>query len=71
MNLLYKNKAKEASNKGAEVLDVPISVGDTAKIYYRGYTVDEEGREWEVAVASNMLGDYFSLGIGSLSFISG
>lgn len=71
MNLLYKNKAKEASNKGAEVLDVPISVGDTAKIYYRGYTVDEEGREWEVAGASNMLGDYFSLGIGSLSFISG
>jgi len=71
MNLLYKNKAKEASNKGAEVTDVPVSVGDTVKIYYRGYTVDENGREHEVSGASNMTGEYHSLGIGSLSFISG
>ncbi len=71
MNLLYRNKAEEASNKGAEVFDVPVSIGDTVKIYYRGYTVDESGREHEVEGASNMLESYYSLGIGSTSFISG
>ena len=71
MNLLYKNRAKEASNKGAEVTDVPVSVGDTVKIYYRGYTVDENGRENEVAGTSNMTGEYHSLDIGSLSTVIG
>ena len=71
MNLLYKNKAKEASYKGAEMTDVPVGVGDTVKIYYRGYTIAADGREEEIDGASNMTGDYHSLGIGSLSFISG
>ena len=71
MSLLYKNKSKEASYKGADQFNIPVSVGDTVQIYYRGYTVSEDGREIEFEGGSNMTGSYYSLGIGSLSFIEG
>lgn len=71
MALLYKSRSDLPSNKGAEMYKVPISVGDTVGIYYRGYTVDENGVESDIDGASNMLGEIYKLGIGSLSFIPG
>lgn len=69
MNLLYQNRT--ASDTPAEEKTVPVSIGDKAMIYYRGYTVDERGIETEVDGASNMTGSYHELEIGSLSFIKG
>ncbi|MBE6645618.1 MAG: hypothetical protein E7612_09650 [Ruminococcaceae bacterium] len=71
MSLLYKNKSEDASYKGADQFDIPVSVGDTVNIYYRGYMVSEDGREVDFEGGSNMTGSYYSLGIGSLSFIEG
>ena len=72
MNLQYKNRAKEASYDGGNVTSIPISVGDTGYIYYRGYTVDENGRESDISGATNFGSDKpDDLGIGSLSFVPG
>ena len=71
MALLYKSRADLPSNKGAEMYKVPISVGDTVGIYYRGYTVDSNGVEEDIDGASNILGEIYKLGIGSTSFIPG
>ncbi len=71
MALLYQNRSEEPTDKGAEKFRVPVSIGDTVYIYYRGYTVDGNGYEQEIAGADNMLSDYATLGIGSLSFVSG
>jgi FKBP-type peptidyl-prolyl cis-trans isomerase (trigger factor) len=71
MALLYKSRADLPSNKGAEMYKVPISVGDTVGIYYRGYTVDSDGIEHDIDGVSNLLGDIEKLGIGSMAFIPG
>ena len=72
MNLQYKNKAKEASYDGGNVTSVPITVGDKVYIYYRGYTVDENGVETDVVGATNFTSDSEEvLEIGSLTFVKG
>jgi FKBP-type peptidyl-prolyl cis-trans isomerase (trigger factor) len=71
MGLLYKYRVLKEEDKGANVLNVPISVGDTAYIYYRGYTVDESGIERDIKGGSNLLGSIYALGVGSLGFIPG
>lgn len=72
MNLLYKNKASTPSYSGADMYTKPITVGDTAYLYYRGYTVDESGKKTYIDGASNFFStDPYELGIGSLAFIPG
>ena len=71
MALLYQNRDKEPQYNGGNVTNLPISVGDKVHFYYRGYTVDETGRETDLENASNLLGDISTLEIGSLSFIPG
>lgn len=71
MNLLYKNRAEDPEEKGAEKYMVPIDIGHKVGLYYRGYTVDDEGNEIEIEGGSNLLGDIYYLEIGSLSFING
>ena len=72
MNLLYKNKASSPSYSGADMYSKPITVGDTAYLYYRGYTVDEDGNRTYVSNSSNFFSSTpHELGIGSLSFIPG
>ena len=68
MGLLSANRASSPSNKGAKMFKVPVSVGDNVYIYYRGYTVDENGVETEVDNTSNLLGSEYKLTVGSLSF---
>ncbi len=71
MNLRYKNRSKEPEEKGAEKYMVPIDVGHKVGVYYRGYTIDDEGNEVEIEGCSNLLGDIYYLEIGSLSFMNG
>ncbi len=72
MSLLYKNRDEDAQYNGANVLNVPITVGDTVYLYYRGYTVGEDGREQDIEGASNFSSSsLYALDIGSLTFIPG
>lgn len=71
MALLYQNRDKAPQYNGGNVTNLPITVGDKVHFYYRGYTVDENGRETDVKNASNLLGTISTLEIGSLSFIPG
>ena len=70
--VLVENRAKEASYKGANVTSLPVSLGDTVYIYYRGYTVDEDGKETDIPKASNFTSETEdTLDIGSMTFIAG
>lgn len=69
--LLYSEREKEAEYDGAGMLNIPITVGDEARIYYRGYTIDEEGNEVEIDRGNNMTGEIAKLAIGSGSFVPG
>ena len=72
MNLRYKNRNTTALYDGAGRTDIAITVGDAAYIKYRGYTLDENGVEWDIDNASSITSSSFdSLSIGSLSFIQG
>ncbi len=71
MGLLTTNRDSDAEEGGAKKFRVPITVADDVYIYYRGYTVDENGVETEVENASNFLGKEHKLTVGSLSFIEG
>ena len=57
--------------------DTLITVGDVVNLYYRGYTVDEEGERNYMDGMSNLIGSTYStmkaysLSIGGDSFISG
>ena len=72
MSLRYQNRKTPLHNGGNILnLNLPINAGDTVKIYYRGYTVDGEGVETNIAGACNFSGSASSLCIGSLGFIPG
>ena len=72
MKLLYDNRSEDAVDDGETKISIPISVGDLAYIYYRGYTVDEDGNQVDIANTSNFLDtDPGELEIGSGSFIPG
>ncbi len=71
MNLLYKNRADKAEYNGGNVTNLPISVGDTVWLYYRGYTLGEDGRQYDIDGACNFFIGLSSLGIGSLEFVPG
>ena len=47
----------DPENKGAFNSQKPLSLGDEVKIYYRGYTIDENGRQKEFAGSSNFASD--------------
>ena len=51
--LLTSNKNKEALYDGAYVTNLPMTLGDIAYIWYRGYTVDENGVETDFAGGTN------------------
>lgn len=71
MSFLYQNRDKTPQYNGGNVINLPITVGDKVHFYYRGYTVDENGRQIEVEGSSNLFGDIATLEIGSLYFIPG
>lgn len=67
----HKNTGK-VLNDGYYVRSEPIHAGDKAYIWYRGYTLDENGVATEIDSASNMAdADPKELVIGSGSFVPG
>lgn len=71
LNLLYENRAEKPKYDGANVTNLPITVGDRVHLYYRGYTVDENGNQTELPNASNLFSEMAVLDIGALEFIPG
>lgn len=71
MGLLTANRASEAKDGGGKMFQVPVTLADEVYIYYRGYTVDENGVETDIENASNFLGKEYKLTVGSLSFAEG
>lgn len=72
--LLVKNKDKNALFGGASVrpLNYTIKLGDVVNIWYRGYSVDENGVKTEIPGADNFKsGKAEALEIGSGKFIDG
>ena len=71
-SLRYQNK-KGALHNGGNVINLnqPIDAGDTVKIYYRGYTVDDAGKENAFGGGCNFTSTPYALGIGSLGFVTG
>jgi len=65
MQTLYKHREREAQNPGKTV---PLTIGDKLKVWYRGYYINDEGREEELPGLSNMTSQSpYDLGIGSAS----
>ncbi len=69
--LLVANKSKDPLHDGAFVTNLPMSLGDVAYIWYRGYTVDENGVETDFEGGSNFSSQIAELELGSGSFIPG
>ena len=70
--LLTQNKEEKPKYNGLGMVSVPITIGDVVKIYYRGYTVDEDGKQVAFDGSSNFSeGTPYSLEIGSSTFIPG
>ena len=67
MKLRYSKRTMKNNGGGVINLGLPIGVGDTVKIFYRGYTVDAIGNEIEIDGANNLFENYAkSVGIGQL-----
>ena len=70
--LLVENKNTTPNQSGLGLVNKEIGIGDVVKIYYRGYTVDENGKQIEFDGSSNFADDEpYSLEIGSSTFIPG
>ncbi|MBO7304575.1 MAG: hypothetical protein J6V09_05075 [Clostridia bacterium] len=68
MQLRYLKRTQKNNGSGVINLGLPIGLGDSVKIYYRGYTLDENGKEVDIDGAINFFeGSAYSLGIGSLN----
>ena len=70
--IIVKNKNKTALYNSNDTRNIPLTLGDVVKIYYRGYTVDENGREVDFEGGSNFsLPEPSQLELGSGSFVPG
>jgi FKBP-type peptidyl-prolyl cis-trans isomerase (trigger factor) len=59
LKLLAQNRSKDPENNGTYVRDKAIGAGDVVCIYYRGYTVDGDGRETNIVGENNYVDDKF------------
>lgn len=69
--LLVQNKNKTPYDGGASYRSIPVTLGDVVTIWYRGYTVDKDGKEVDFNGGTSLTGAGTSLEIGSGSFIPG
>ena len=69
--LLVQNKNKTPLYDGGAYRSEAITLGDVANIWYRGYTVDDEGNEVDFAGGTSLTGAAYGLEIGSGSFVPG
>lgn len=68
ISVLYKNREATDDN---DYINLTISAGDVANIYYRGYTLNDDGSKNYFDGGCNFNSTYTSLEIGSGSFVSG
>lgn len=71
-SVLVKNKSKEAEYDGKGKVSVPISLGDVVSLYFRGYTVSNDGKQTPLSDSCNYSEDTpVELEIGSGGFVPG
>ena len=63
--LLTEHKKLNEEYNGGYVKSEAVGVGDIVYIYYRGYTVGEDGREVDFDGSSNFSGDHAELEVGT------
>lgn len=71
VKLLYKNRDKNPLYDGKYYRNKTISTGDEVYIFYRGYYLDENGKEIDFDGGCNFFSNVYPLGIGSGGFVSG
>ena len=71
LQMLAKNKSEEPKYNGIYVKNQTVNPGDVLYIYYRGYTVTEDGKKVDFDGGCNFSGEASELEIGSGSFIPG
>lgn len=69
--ILVKNKSTKPLHDGLGTRNIAISLGDEVSMYYRGYTVDENGEQKPVDGSCNFTTSAATLVIGSGNFIPG
>ena len=69
--ILVKNKSTKPLHDGLGTRNIEISLGDEVSVYYRGYTVDENGVQTPVDGSCNFTTSATTLVIGSGNFIPG
>lgn len=69
--LIVKHKNKTPLEGGAAYRSKVITLGDVANIWYRGYFLDDKGKEVDFPGGTSLTGDAYALEIGSGSFIPG
>ena len=63
--ILAENKSKDAYNGGLGATKIPLSIGDEAEIYYRGYIVSDGVEQQSFDASSNFSGEAVTIEIGS------
>ena len=71
LKLLCSKKTKTPEYNGIYLKNMTVTPGDVVKIYYRGYTLDENGKKVDFQGGCNFSGDPTELEIGSGSFVAG
>ena len=71
LQALAKNKSKDPKYNGIYLKNQTVHPGDVLHIYYRGYTVDENGKKVDFDGGCNFSGEASELEIGSGNFIPG
>jgi len=64
-SLLAQNKSETPLYDGLGAKDVPITIGDLVSFFYRGYTVDADGNEVDIPLASNLSGNIVKVEVGT------
>ena len=65
--ILVENRAKEPTDYTGYI-NKPITLGDQLSVFYRGYTVDENGKEIPITNGTNFGGSEKNFAVGSGSF---
>ena len=68
--LITSKKTLNEQYKGRYPINNPLSLGDTVRIYYRGYTVGEDGRETDFDGSSNFADSVTVLEVGTGNVIN-
>ena len=69
--ILVEMRSTKPLHDGLGTRNIPISLGDELSIYYRGYTVDENGVDRTLDSACNFASSATTFAVGSGEFVTG